>query len=409
VKNPSLPLWRDPVLCFLLICGSLTVMAGAVLAPILPELMLHLHLSRGWAGSLVSAHYLTMAIFSPMLGIWADRWGQVRLLIPCLVAYAVLGVGGAFLPNYSTLLVDRALLGIASGGVAAASLGLLTRRYEGDVRQQAIAYAATIITLANILYPLLSVGLGQFHWRFAFGIYGVGAVLAMSIPLLFRSTLSDHRVKSDHKETKSDPNGISIQPGALLKSPICLRIFMSLSAITAVVYGTIIYLPIYLKTVLGSDIIWNGVILAVQAVGAALSAGFLLGPLTRKLGSLRLTAASLGLMGLFLVLFPHLTQLWVLVLVSSLFGLSFGLVTPSFYSILSNLAPAHLQSSILAAGIGAGFLGQFISPLILGPIWATQGLLGVFYSCAVLALLIGMGLFIPLDSPEESPSRSRSS
>ncbi len=380
----------------LLLCGSLIVMAGAVLAPILPELMIHLHLSRGWAGSLVSAHYFTMAIFSPILGILADRWGQVRLLVPCLVAYAVLGMGGAFLPNYSTLLVDRALLGIASGGVAAASLGLLTRRYGGEARQQAIAYAAIAITIANILYPLLSVGLGQFNWRFAFGLYGVSAGLAMSIPLFFRAILSDHPV-----ETIAG-SSISVQPGALLKSAVCLRIFISLSTISAVVYGTIIYLPIYLKTVLGSDIIWNGVILAVQAVGAVVSSGFFMGPLTRKFGSLQLVSISLGLMALFLVIFPHLTQLWSLMLVSSLFGFCFGLVTPSFYSILSDLAPAQLQSSILAAGIGSGFLGQFVSPLILGPIWATQGLLGVFYSCAGLALLIGMGLLVPLKSGTES-------
>lgn len=89
VTKPLSVSWRDPVLFFLLIAGSLTVMAGAVIAPVLPELMVELNLSQGWAGSLVSAHYLTLAIFSPILGLWADRYGQLRLLIPCLIVYAV--------------------------------------------------------------------------------------------------------------------------------------------------------------------------------------------------------------------------------------------------------------------------------------------------------------------------------
>jgi MFS transporter, ACDE family, multidrug resistance protein len=395
VNNNQSPLWRDPVLCFLLVCGSLTVMAGAAIAPILPEMIQQLDLSQGWAGSLVSAHYLTLAMFSPILGIWADRYGQMRLLIPCLAAYGVIGVSGAFLPSYPTLLLDRGFLGIASAGVAAASLGLLSSRYEGETRNQAIAYAATAITLANIVYPLLAVGVGQFNWRFAFGLYGLGALLAGLALLVFRSNKKDVIAKP---QTTS---GLTVQPGALLKSAACLRIFISLIAISAIVYGTIIYLPIYLKTTLGSSLIWNGIILSLQAIGAALSAAFLVGPLTRQFGSLRLTALSLGLMAVFLVLFPNLTPLWLLMLISGLFGLSFGMVTPSLYNILANLAPAHLQSSILATGIGAGFLGQFVSPLVLGPILSAGGLSGVFYSCAGLAIAIGLSLLIPLKSQTE--------
>jgi MFS transporter, ACDE family, multidrug resistance protein len=396
-KSVSAP-WRDPVLFFLLLAGSLTVMAGAVMAPILPELMIELHLSQGWAGSLVSAHYLTLAIFSPILGFWADRYGQLRLLIPCLILYAGVGISGTFLPDYMTLLVARGLLGIVSGGIAASSLGLLTRRYVGEARHQAIAYAATAITLANIVYPLMAVGLGHFHWRLAFGLYGVSAVMAMIAPLLFRT----ERGMSVRGDTSASATG-NVRPIELLSSPASLRIFSSLIIVSAVVYGTIIYLPIYLKTTLGSDLVWNGLILAVQAVGAAFSSGVLLNSLQRRLGSLRVTALSLGVMALFLALFPNLTNLPTLMLVSGLFGISFGLITPSLYNVLAYLAPAHLQSSILATGIGAGFLGQFLSPLVLGGVLSITGLKGVFYSCAGGAIALSLSLLIPL-KPRSAPA-----
>jgi MFS transporter, ACDE family, multidrug resistance protein len=396
VSKPLSKLWRDPILCFLLMVGSLTVMAGAVIAPILPELVAHLHLSPNWAGSLVSAHYLTLALFSPLLGILADRYGPLRVLVPCLAGYAVVGVSGAFLPDYWTLLASRGLLGIASGGIAASSLGLLSRRYEDDARDRAIAYVATAITLANIVYPLMAVGLGHFQWQLAFGLYGVSAVLAGIAILLFRS---DYRTVDVSGPTVAATDGI--RPLELLSSPVSLRIFISLIVVSAVVYGTIVYLPLYLKTTLHSDLVWNGLILAVQAVGAAFSSGLLLEPLRQRLGSLRVTALSLGSMALCLVLFPNLTHLPLLILASSLFGLSFGFVTPSLYNILANLAPIHLQSSILATGIGAGFLGQFLSPLILGGLLSSAGLKGVFYSCAVVAIALGLSLLIPL-SPDSN-------
>jgi MFS transporter, ACDE family, multidrug resistance protein len=106
-------------------------------------------------------------------------------------------------------------------------------------------------------------------------------------------------------------------------------------------------------------------------------------------------------MALFLILFPSLTSLPILMLVSGLFGLAFGLVTPSLYTLLANIAPRHLQSSILATGIGTGFLGQFLSPLILGPILSHVGLPGVFYSCAAIALVVGSGLLIPLKASNQ--------
>lgn len=400
VTKPLSVSWRDPVLLFLLVAGSLTVMAGAVIAPILPELIVALNLSQGWAGSLVSAHYLTLAIFSPILGLWADRYGQLRLLIPCLVVYAMVGISSAFLPDYLSLLVARGLLGIASGGIAASSLGLLTRRYEGEARNQAIAYAATAITLANIVYPLMAVGLGHFNWRLAFGLYGVSAVMAMAAPLLFRAERGMPANQSTAQSTSATGN---IRPIELLSSPASLRIFSSLIIVSAVVYGTIIYLPIYLKTTLGSDLIWNGLILAIQAVGAAFSSGVLLNALQRRLGSLRVTALSLGIMALLLMLFPNLRNLPTLMLVSGLFGISFGLITPSLYNVLAHLAPAHLQSSILATGIGAGFFGQFLSPLILGGILSMAGLKGVFYTCAAAAIALSLSLLIPL-KPRSTPA-----
>jgi MFS transporter, ACDE family, multidrug resistance protein len=403
VSKALLSPWRDPILCFLLAAGSLTVMAGAVMAPILPELIEQLGIPREWAGSLVSAHYLTLALSSPILGVLADRYGQLRLLISCLLGYALVGTGGAFLTNYPLLLVDRALLGVTSGGVAAASLGLLSRRYTGEARQQAIAYAAMAITLANIVYPLLAVGLGQFHWRLAFGLYSFGAVLAGVAMLLFP------RTKINRAPQAVIPATMGIKPIELLKSPACVRLFVSLVLVSAVVYGTVIYLPIYLKTRLGSALIWNGLILALQAVGAAFSSGILMQPLTRRLGSLRVTAFSLGIMALLLTLFPNLSHLPTLVLASGLFGLGFGLVTPSLYSILANLAPAELQSSILATGIGAGFLGQFVSPLFLGPMLRAAGLEGVFYTCAAVAMALGLSFLIPLSPhyPDPLPTQTR--
>ena len=389
----QMPRWYAPHLLSLLCSGSLTVMTGAVLAPILPELVADLSFNPGWAGTLMSAHYLTLALFSPILGSLADRIGQLRLLIPMLGLYGLIGVAGGVMPNFHWLLLDRGLLGVACSGIAAASLGLLSQLYRGEARTQAIAYVATALTLANIVYPLLAGAIGLVHWKLAFGIYGLGIPLALWVLRIFRSP---------------QRSGSGVMPAATGEKPPAiteivrdrqrLRILLALVLASGIVYGTVIYLPIYLKTTLAASTGLNGGMLALQAVGAAISAAWGLKGLTRRWGSLRVICGALGLMAAILISIPALHSLGWIALASLIYGASFGLVTPSLYTLLANLTPANAQSSALSMGIGAGFLGQFVAPFVLAPVLNRAGIAGVFDTIALGS--IGMGLLMLWPMPE---------
>ncbi|NJN23905.1 MAG: MFS transporter [Acaryochloridaceae cyanobacterium RL_2_7] len=371
--------------------GSLTVMTGGVLAPILPEMIEQLPLDEAWAGVLVSTHYLMLAIFSPLLGLLADRFGKVRLLTLSLVVYSVLGMVGALLINFGWLLLDRALLGIATSGIAAGSLGLLTSMYQGDDRTQAIAYVSVTLTLANIIYPLLAGGIGAFQWQLAFLLYGVGIPYAVCAVVLFSpKRLQTQNRSSANPAPSADEIGKSMNLGIIFGQPAILKLIFSLIMVSAIVFGMVVYLPLFLQSRLGTDVGINGIVLACMAIGSALSAVFALKKLTQRLGVFRLIPLGLGLMAFILVLLPSLEQLSWIVLTATVFGVSFGVVTPSIYNGLANLTPNELQSSILATGIGAGFLGQFISPLIFGQILAIGSLTAVFYSAAAVSVATGL-------------------
>ena len=77
--------------------------------------MQQLHLDPGLAGNFVSMHCLTIALFSPPLGILADRVGRLRVLVYSLILYAVFDTAGALMQSFWPLLVTRGLLGAASG------------------------------------------------------------------------------------------------------------------------------------------------------------------------------------------------------------------------------------------------------------------------------------------------------
>jgi predicted MFS family arabinose efflux permease len=375
----------DRRLLVLLAAGSLTTMTGGVIAPILPEMVQQLHLDPAFAGNLVSLHCLTIALFSPLLGILADRVGRLRVLIPSLILYALLGTAGAFMQTLTPLLVMRGLLGIASGGIAAASLGLLGNMYEGEARSQALGYATSTLTLTGIAFPLLGGWVGATHWQFAFYLYGLG------LPLAF---LAAFMLKEKPNQVKNRATDSSQKLSKILTRPHALQLLLTLCLASVAMYAVVIYAPLYLKATIGAGAALNGIVLASRAIGAAAVSAFAAKGLAKRLGLNRATATGFALMALTLATIPLLSQLLWILLTAVLFGVGFGIALPNLYSALADLATSRLRSSVLAVGTGAGFLGQFLSPILLGPAINYGGLPGIFYAAASVSMVAGLLLLL---------------
>jgi predicted MFS family arabinose efflux permease len=259
--------------------------------------------------------------------------------------------------------------------------------YEGETRSQALGYATSTLTITGIAFPLLGGWVGSTHWQFAFLLYGLGLPLALLAALVLK----------DKQQTKAKPK--AKDSGSKLREVLghsyTLRLLLTLSLASVAMYAVVIYAPLYLKTTIGAGAALNGIVLASRAIGAAIISAFGAKWLAKTLGAAQATAVGFGLMALTLMTIPLLHQISWIVLAAVFFGAGFGIVLPTLYSTLASLAPSDLRSSVLAAGTGAGFLGQFLSPIVLGPVLGYGGLEGVFYAAATIALVTGLFLFAP--------------
>ncbi|GAB4201679.1 MAG: MFS transporter [Coleofasciculaceae cyanobacterium] len=378
---------RDRRLLVLLAAGSLTNIVGGVVAPVLPDMVEQLHLNPALAANLVSLHCLTIALFSPPLGILADRVGRLRVLVPSMILYALFGVAGAFMHSIWLLLATRALIGAASGGIAAASLGLLGSMYEGEERSQALGITASTLALSGIAFPIIGGWVGASNWQNVFYVYGLGLPLAALAALYLKE-----KPKTKATSTSND-EGDKLR--TVLAHPHTLRLLLTLSLTSVAMYAVVIYAPLYLERTINAGTVVNGIVLATRAVGAAIISAFGAKRLAKAVGPACAIAIGFGIMALTLMTIPLLAQLsWILV-TAVFFGVGFGIVLPTLYDTLANIAPSTLKSSVLAVGTGAGFLGQFLSPILLGPVLNYGGLESVFYAAALVALGAGLLLFAP--------------
>ncbi|MBD2462336.1 MFS transporter [Oscillatoria sp. FACHB-1407] len=370
---------QTPKFLVLLAAGCLTTMTGGVVSPVLPEMVQHLNLDPKWAGMLVSMHALTIALFTPILGILADRIGKLKVMIPSLILYSLFGISGAFIPHLVPLLVVRGLLGAASGGVAAASIGLLGSMYDGDLRSRVLGYATSAMTTAAILVPIIGGWVGADHWQRAFYLYALGVPLA----LVAMVVLND---KPSQKASAIAPGAQREQLFKSISHPQTLQLYAILALAATVVYAVVIYTPLYLKATIGAGPELNGIVLGVRAIGAAIISAVGASWIAHRIGVKQTIALGFFLMAVTLITIPFLHQIELILPTAVVFGIGFGIITPNTYNALANRAPAEVRASVLAIGTGANSLGQFISPLMLGSIWKYMGLPTVFFVTAAIAL-----------------------
>lgn len=370
---------RTYVLILLLLAGCLTTMTGGVVSPVLPEMVQDLKFDPQWAGMLVSTHALAIAIFTPIMGILADRFGKLKVMIPALISYAIFGVLGAFIPNLAILLGTRALLGIASGGITAASIGFLSNMYEGEARSKILGIATSAMTTTSILVPLLGGWVGSTHWQHAFYLYGFG------LPMAILAAWSLQAFDSPATSAIGDTQGSQLLQ--LVRKPGILKLYFLLAVAAMIVYSVVIYTPLYLKDAINAGPELNGLVLAVRGMGAAIASAVIANWLAKTLGARFTIALGFLLMAVTLVTIPLLHQLQLIMMAAIFFGAGFGIIPPNTYNALANLSPSELRTSVLAIGTGFNSLGQFLSPLLLGHVWQYAGLPMVFYVTAAIAVL----------------------
>ena len=372
---PTRPPWQ--VLAVLMVAGCLSSAVGAIVAPVFPEIVEQFGLNSRWAGVLVSTHTLTTALASLVFGLLANRLGSRRILIACLVAYGVFGSLGATAQGFWGIVLSWALVGVASGGIGAGSIGIFSNLYDGEARTRMMGYATSALATATVIFPILGGWLGLYHWRWAFVLYGLGLPAALA-SLLF--------LPRGRRSTATLPKTHGI--GNVIRQSKVWLLLLALATASAIFYVVVVYAPLYLKEAINASSLLNGCVLAARSVGAAVIAAVGAAKVSKRLGAGGAIATGFFLMAISLATIPNVLSPPLMLATGLIFGLGFGLVMPNFYSALADLSPDTQRSGVLAIGTGCASLGQVISPFIFGPVWASAGT-HVFYLAAVIAATVG--------------------
>jgi MFS family permease len=374
----------------LLLASSLTVLAGAIVAPALPSITAAFADEPGvelLTRLIVTLPALAIAIVAPCSGWVIDRLGRVRVLVAALVLYAAAGTSGVYLGTLTAVLVGRALLGVAVAFAMTAATTLIGDLFAGPERTRFLGQQAAFMSLGGVAFVTLGGALaGKFGWHAPFWVY------LAALPVAGMAFLA-------LDEPARAPRG-DISPEPLVWRvvvPVCLVSLL----LSAAFYLGPVQLPYLVQRSVGATPLVTGLCIAVITTAGAL-VGLNFGAVAQRLTRPSVFAASAALMGLGWVLAGWITGgWWTLAPGLVLAGLGSGGFMPNASGWLMSRASESARGRVVGLLTASIFLGQFVSPLLVTPIATRMGLGPTFVGVGVA--LVGAALAFATLSLRSTP------
>ena len=370
----------------LLIASTLTVMAGAIIAPALPQISKEFSHIQG--AELLSRLVLTlpalfMAILAPLAGFFIDRSGRKTVLLISLILYAIAGTSGLYLNSLEAILVGRAFLGIAVGGLITTVITLIGDYFEGDQRSRFVGIQAAFAGMGGLVFISSGGVLADIHWRLPFAIYVTSLfVWVMAIISIYEP------LKTTLKSTDSHDDKPSV-----VKMPSVAFLICGVALFSAIVFYMIpVQMPFMLNALEGISNTEIGFAIAFVNV-ASVTTSLNYGKVKRRLsfeaimGVVYLTVFT----GFFII---SRSESYIMMIVGiAISGLGFGLMMPNINLWMISVAPPSLRGRMVGYLNTALFFGMFISPVAIQPLIAISSLYNSFFLIGLIMLIFAAMFF----------------
>ncbi|MFQ5944403.1 MAG: MFS transporter [Anaerolineales bacterium] len=391
----------------LLVVSILVIFGGAIMAPTLPAIRAQFADTENidfWVRFVLTLPPLLIALSAPLAGYLVDTTGRKIVLVTATVMAGLAGVSGYFLQTFVTVLIGRAILGLAVAGLMTSTTTLIADYYYGAERSRVMGLQAGFMGLAGTLLLLLTGTLADIGWRAPFLVHLMAfAILPFVLIFIYEPRLPERClekppaqaeactcVAQSIQEAKS-AGPIEEQP----PTPVRLIAFIYgvILVVEIVFYVVPIHLPFYLQDVVGSSATQTGVAISAMSLSFAVSS-FFYGRVARRLDHIAVLMIGFVLMGVgyALVTFSQGSGLLYVGLVVS--GLGIGQLIPNLYVWLADETPAQVRGRVIGGFTTALFLGQFLSPIVSQPIASSFAPANTFLIAGLVLLALVPSLFV---------------
>ncbi len=337
------------------------------------------------------------AIFSPVLGSLADRYGRRNLMVFALLAQAF-GMFGITLLKGWWVAIPIFFSGVAVNSFLPAQQAYISDMTPFERRGRALATADSAFAISGMLVmPLIGWLIDAFGWRVPFAALALLALFAAVLTWRFLP-------EGEHPGLREVA---VVKMGDLLKKA---NIRASLVVAALLFTGVGIFMTFW-SIWLSADFAFDAVELGLMAtrigIGEALAV-FSAALVVDKLGKQRSSLLGVAMAALFFGLIPlwsgKLTSIRIM-LVLTVFWLEYSIV--SLFPLYGEQAP-EARATIFALVALANGVGLALGPVLATSLWAGYGLTAITSVAAVSLGLSALLIFLFLKEKPESEAITQS-
>ncbi|OQX79806.1 MAG: hypothetical protein B6D64_04200 [Bacteroidetes bacterium 4484_276] len=364
----------------LLLTGSMTVLAGAVIVAAIPEIQEFFgdqENAQFYSKLLLAVPALFIAVLAPFAGHIIDRFGRKTPLIISLILYAVAGTSGFYLPDIVSLLISRAMLGVAVAGIMTVNTTLIGDYFKGIERSKFMGWQGAFMAFGGVIFISIGGVLADISWRMPFLVYTFSLiVLGLTFFYIYEPGIIKNRYEHPVRKTKIRRKKYIIVYATAFIGMIFL--FMIPTQIPFLLSNT---------GNISNSFIGYSISIAILA-GAILSVNY--GKIRLKFNFYQIYSIIFCLMGAgFLIIsLSHTFAVTLAGLIIAGFGT--GLLMPNTNLWLISFAPPGNRGRLVGILNLFVYSGQFLSPVLVYPLIKWQSIHFTFGVGGIVMLLLSI-------------------
>jgi EmrB/QacA subfamily drug resistance transporter len=182
-RNQRLVLW------IAILASFVSFLDGSIITVALPAIERSLGGGLATEQWVVDAYLITLGALILLAGSLSDVLGRIVILRIGLIGFGIASLLCAFAWDPISIIVARALQGVAGALLVPSSLALITSNYEGVARGRAIGQWTAGTTLAFLAGPILGgviVDTIGWRWVFVINVFPIAATLTLLAVLKFK-------------------------------------------------------------------------------------------------------------------------------------------------------------------------------------------------------------------------------
>ncbi len=388
INTAGLENWQRTL--YILFFAQLMVAVGfSSIFPFLPLYVEELGSTTGLSiellsGLVYSAQAFTMMLASPIWGSLADRYGRKIMVERSMFGAAVTMLLMSFAASAEQLVVMRAIQGLISGTIAAASalLASVTPRKH-------IGYAMGLLQVGFgtgiAVGPLIGGAVADL-FGYSVVFYLTAAMLFLAGVLVYWGVQENFTpVESDRAEKTS-----FLQAARSLMSVAGVKMTFLIRFLTSMARMMILpIIPLFIATILVDTSKLNtftGLVMGIASAATTISA-VLLGKLGDRVGFRIVLVISMAVMGGLYALQGYVTAGWQLLVLQGLVGVALGGVLPIISALLANYVKVGGEGAAFGLDNSINAAGRAVAPMLGAAIATGWGYTAVFIATGLVYLI----------------------